>query len=78
MLYTKGPKILGTLLGCSTSNSNLKQRHLSENLKGSKTNYKANIYFYYLGLVSLFNSISIFVGYLMPKPFSEKNSSGTI
>ena len=31
-----------------------------------------------LGLVSLFNGISTFVGYLMPKSFSEKNSSGTI
>ena len=31
-----------------------------------------------IGLVSLFNGISTFVGYLMPKPFSEKNSSGTI
>ena len=30
------------------------------------------------GLVSLFNSISTFVGYLMLKPFSQKNSSGTI
>ena len=29
-------------------------------------------------LVSLFNGISTFVGYLMLKPFSEKNSSGTI
>ena len=29
------------------------------------------------GLVSLFNGILTFVGYLMPKPFS-KNSSGTI
>ena len=29
-------------------------------------------------LVSLFNGISNFVGYLMPKPFSQKNSSGTI
>ena len=28
--------------------------------------------------VSLFNGISAFVGYLMPEPFSEKNSSGTI
>ena len=26
--------------------------------------------------LSLFNGISTFVGYLMPKPFSEKNSSG--
>ena len=31
-----------------------------------------------LGLVSLFNGISAFVGYLMPKPYSKKNSSGTI
>ena len=30
------------------------------------------------GLVSLFNGISTVVGYLMPKPFSWKNSSGTI
>ena len=30
------------------------------------------------GLVSLFNGISTFVGYLMPKLFSQKNSSGTI
>ena len=32
----------------------------------------------WFGLVSLFNGISIFVGYLTPKPFSKKNSSGTI
>ena len=31
-----------------------------------------------VGLVSLFNGISTFLGYLMPKPFSKKNSSGTI
>ena len=30
------------------------------------------------GLVSLFNGISTFVGYLMLKPFSKKNSSDTI
>ena len=29
-------------------------------------------------LFFLFNGISIFVGYLMPKPFSKKNSSGII
>ena len=29
-------------------------------------------------LVSLFNGISTFLGYLMPKQFFEKNSSGTI
>ena len=32
----------------------------------------------WFGLVSLFNGISTFVGYFMPKLFSEKNSSGTI
>ena len=32
----------------------------------------------WFGLVSLFNGISTFMGYLMPKLFSEKNSSGTI
>ena len=36
------------------------------------------IYIYMFGLVSLFKAISTFVGYLMPKPFSKKNSSGTI
>ena len=30
------------------------------------------------GLVSLFNGIPTFVGYLMPKPSSYKNGSGTI
>ena len=30
------------------------------------------------GLVSLFNGISAFVGYLMPKPFSKKYISGII
>ena len=32
----------------------------------------------WFGLVSLFNCISTFVGYLIPKQFSEKNNSGTI
>ena len=32
----------------------------------------------WFGLVSLFNGISTFVGYLMPNLFFEKNSSGTI
>ena len=31
-----------------------------------------------VGVVSLFNGISKFNGYLMPKPFSKKNSSDTI
>ena len=35
-------------------------------------------YVFRFGLVSLFNGISTLVGYLMPKPFSEKNSSGAI
>ena len=33
---------------------------------------------FWFGLVSLFNGILTFVGHLMPKPFSKKNSSGTI
>ena len=33
---------------------------------------------YGFGLVSLFNGISNFVGYLMPKPFSQKNCNGNI
>ena len=32
----------------------------------------------WFGLVSLFNGISAFIGYLTPKIFSQKNSSGTI
>ena len=32
----------------------------------------------WFGLVSLFNGISTFVGYLIPKRFSKKNSSDTI
>ena len=31
-----------------------------------------------ISLISLFNDISTFVGYLMPKPFSKKDSSGTV
>ena len=41
-----------------------------------KTDFESNPAWF--GLVSLFNGISTFVGYLMPKPFSYKNSSGTI
>ena len=33
---------------------------------------------FFQGLVSLFNGISTFKGYLMPKLFSLKNSCGTI
>ena len=32
----------------------------------------------WFGLVSLFNGILTFAGYLMPKSFFEKNSSGAI
>ena len=35
------------------------------------------LWFWIIGLV-WFLGISTFVGYLMPKPFSKKNSSGTI
>ena len=45
--------------------------------KGIVNGQKLNI-FKSVGLVSLFNGISTILGYLMPKPFSEKNSSGTI
>ena len=31
-----------------------------------------------IGLFSLFNGVSTFVGYLIPNQFSKKNSSGTI
>ena len=37
-----------------------------------------NISFFWFDLISLFNSISTFEGYLMPKPFLEKDSSNTI
>ena len=35
-------------------------------------------YYFLKALVSLFNGISTFVGYLMQKPFSQNNSSSTI
>ena len=39
-----------------------------------------NLIFHFLkfGLVSLFNDISTFVGYLMAEPFSQNNCCGTI
>ena len=42
--------------------------------------FKENVFSWYIGLVWFlcFNGISTFVGYLMPKLFSSKNSSGTI
>ena len=46
-----------------------------------RDSYYIYIYIYvwiFDGLVSLFNGISTFVGYLTPKPFPEKNSGGTI
>ena len=36
------------------------------------------LYLVWFGLVSLFNGIWTFVDYLMPKVFSQKNSSGTV
>ena len=46
-------------------------------VKASGKTDKSNIYDWF-GLISLFNGIPTFVGYLMPKPFSKKNSSGNI
>ena len=40
--------------------------------------FKSLLTTFFFGLVTLFNGISTFVGYLMPKPFSKKNSSGSI
>ena len=48
---------------------------LEENQGGQE---QKHVYNNQNGLVSLFNGISTFVGYLMPKPFSEKKSSGTV
>ena len=47
-------------------------------LDPAKLNFCILLNGYYGLMVSLFNGISTVVGYLMPKPFSEKNSSGTI
>ena len=47
--------------------------NLSETGKNTKKNVITKI-----GLVSLFNGISTFAGYLMTKPFSSKNIRGTI
>ena len=50
-------------------------------IKPNKPNQTNRIILYLevsFGLVSLFNGISTFVGYLMPKLFSLKNSSGFI
>ena len=43
----KGPKVLGTILVNSSTNSNRKQRHLTGNLKGSWLNYTDKICLYY-------------------------------
>ena len=43
-----------------------------------KPNVNRFIVLVWFDLVSLFNGISTFVGYSMPKPFPEKNNSGTI
>ena len=41
-------------------------------------NWRARYSHQKIDLVSLFNGISTFVGYLMPKSFSKKNSNDTI
>ena len=45
---TLSTKALGTILGNSSTNSNLKLRHVSENLKGSWMNYTDKICLCYL------------------------------
>ena len=52
-----------------------RQRYVRVEENGEKRKKIPSLRF---GLVSLFNGISTFVGYLMPKPFSQKNSSGTM
>ena len=39
---------------------------------------KKTVFICRFGVVSLFNGISTFIGYLMPKPFTLKNSISTI
>ena len=41
------------------------------------SNFKIN-YYSWFSLVSLFNGVSTFVGYLMPKQSFQKNISGTV
>ena len=44
----KDPKVLGTILVNSSTNSNLKPRHLLGKSKRSKLNYTDKMRFYYL------------------------------
>ena len=44
----------------------------------SVLHYAENVIFDFGWLVSLFNDISTFVGYLMRKPSSRKTNNGTI
>ncbi len=54
----------------------MKYTLVSQNLKTEKNNnFKYCLKF---GLVYSFYGISTFLGYLIPKLFSKKNSSGTI
>ena len=39
---------------------------------------RASLFIDFFGFIYLFNHMSTFVGYLMPKPFFYKNCSGTI
>ena len=59
---------------------NFYRSFLFQNWKSSENNFIYDLKPLKLrfGLVSLFNGISTFVGYLMPKLFSLKNSSCTI
>ena len=49
---------------------------MSQEFKGLQVFFDFQDFF--ADLVSLFNGISTYVGYLMPKPSFKKNSSGTI
>ena len=44
----ESPKVLGIILVNSSTNSNMKPRHLSGNTKGYELNYTGNIFIYYL------------------------------
>ena len=53
-------------------------KHITAQVDCESIRLKCKINLQLKGLVFLFNGISTFVGYLMPKPFSLKYSSGTI
>ena len=57
---------------------NIYDTHVTANNSTNNNNVVFFLFQIWFSLVSLFNGISTFVGYLMPKPLSQKNSSGTI